>query len=144
MKWRTFASRARYAFGAYAATEGCAFGAHQYRINQMHHAPRRSMEEGFDYDGHFRWFASELRHEPNPRRLFEDAFNAAPIATIPRANALHMLQFYLTARERDEFPDEQYPPEVTREAESLLRRLERRGVRGDCERALPSHASCSL
>ena len=126
MKWRTFASRARYAFGAYAATEGCAFGAHQYRINQMHHAPRRSMEEGFDYDGHFRWFASELRHEPNPRRLFEDAFNAAPIATIPRANALHMLQFYLTARERDEFPDEQYPPEVTREAESLLRRLERR------------------
>ena len=54
------------------------------------------MEEGFDYDGHFRWFASELRHEPNPRRLFEDAFNAAPIATIPRANALHMLQFYLT------------------------------------------------
>ena len=126
MKWRTFASRARYAFGAYAATEGCAFGAHQYRINQMHHAPRRSMEEGFDYDGHFRWFASELRHEPNPRRLFEDAFNAAPIATIPRANALHMLQFYLTARERDEFPDEEYPPEVTREAESLLRRLERR------------------
>ena len=126
MKWRTFASRARYAFGAYAATEGCAFGAHQYRINQMHHAPRRSMEEGFDYDGHFRWFASELRHEPNPQRLFEDAFNAAPIATIPRANALHMLQFYLTARERDEFPDEQYPPEVTREAESLLRRLERR------------------
>ena len=126
MKWRTFASRARYAFGAYAATEGCAFGAHQYRINQMHHAPRRSMEEGFDYDGHFRWFASELRHEPNPQRLFEDAFNAAPIATIPRANALHMLQFNLTARERDEFPDEQYPPEVTREAESLLRRLERR------------------
>lgn len=126
MKWRTFASRARYAFGAYAVTEGCAFGAHQYRINQMQHAPRRSMEEGFDYDGHFRWFASELRHEPNPRRLFEDAFNAAPIATIPRANALHMLQFYLTARERDEFPDEQYPPEVTREAESLLRRLERR------------------
>jgi pimeloyl-ACP methyl ester carboxylesterase len=126
MKWRTFASRARYAFGAYAATEGCAFGAHQYRINQMHHAPRRSMEEGFDYDGHFRWFASELRHEPNPRRLFEDAFNAAPIATIPRANALHMLQFYLTARERDEFPDDEYPPEVTREAESLLRRLERR------------------
>ena len=126
MKWRTFASRARYTFGAYAATEGCAFGAHQYRINQMHHAPRRSMEEGFDYDGHFRWFASELRHEPNPRRLFEDAFNAAPIATIPRANALHMLQFYLTARERDEFPDDEYPPEVTREAESLLRRLERR------------------
>ena len=126
MKWRTFASRARYAFGAYAVTEGCAFGAHQYRINQMQHAPRRSMEEGFDYDGHFRWFASELRHEPNPRRLFEDAFNAAPIATIPRANALHMLQFYLTARERDEFPDDEYPPEVTREAESLLRRLERR------------------
>jgi pimeloyl-ACP methyl ester carboxylesterase len=126
MKWRTLASRARYAFGAYAAAEGCAFGAHQYRINQMHHAPRRSMEEGFDYDGHFRWFASELRHEPNPRRLFEDAFNAAPIATIPRANALHMLQFYLTARERDEFPDDEYPPEVTREAESLLRRLERR------------------
>ena len=126
MKWRTLASRARYAFGASAAAEGCAFGAHQYRINQMHHAPRRSMEEGFDFDGHFRWFASELRHEPNPRRLFEDAFNAAPIATIPRANALHMLQFYLTARERDEFPDDEYPPEVTREAESLLRRLERR------------------
>lgn len=138
MKWRTFASRARYAFGAYAATEGCAFGAHQYRINQMHHAPRRSMEEGFDYDGHFRWFASELRHEPNPRRLFEDAFNAAPIATIPRANALHMLQFYLTARERDEFPDEQYPPEVTREAESLLRRLERRHGLAFLDRDAPS------
>jgi pimeloyl-ACP methyl ester carboxylesterase len=126
MKWRTFASRARYAFGAYAATEGCAFGAHQYRINQMHHAPRRSMEEGFDYDGHFRWFSSELRHEPNPRRLFEDAFNAAPIATIPRANALHMLQFYLTARERDEFPNDEYPTEVTKAAESLLRGLEKR------------------
>ena len=138
MKWRTLASRARYAFGAYAAAEGCAFGAHQYRINQMHHAPRRSMEEGFDYDGHFRWFASELRHEPNPRRLFEDAFNAAPIATIPRANALHMLQFYLTARERDEFPDEQYPPEVTREAESLLRRLERRHGLAFLDRDAPS------
>ena len=40
------------------------------------------MEEGFDYDGHFRWFARELKHEPNPRRLFQDAFNAAPLETI--------------------------------------------------------------
>ena len=84
------------------------------------------MEEGFDYDGHFRWFARELKHEPNPRRLFQDAFNAAPLETIPRDRALHMLQFYLSAREREEFPGGEYPPEVTRQAESLLRVMETR------------------
>ena len=125
MKWRTFASRARTVFGAYAAAEGCSFGAHQYRISEMHHAPRRSMEEGFDYDGHFSWFAREITHEPDPKRLFEDAFNATAIGNIPRSSALHMLQFYLTARERDAFPGESYPPEVTRTAETLLRRLEK-------------------
>jgi pimeloyl-ACP methyl ester carboxylesterase len=125
MKWRTLASRARNVFGAYAGAEGCSFGAHQYKVYEMNHAPRRTMEEGFDYDGHFSWFARELAHEPNPKRLFEDAFNASPIATIPRTNALHMLQFYLTARERDQFPNHVYPAEVTKTANALLRRLEK-------------------
>ena len=82
------------------------------------------MEEGFDYDGHFRWFSRELKHEPNPRRLFQDAFNAAPIETIPRDGAKRMLCFYLSAREREEFPGGEYPPEVTRKAEALLAALE--------------------
>lgn len=85
------------------------------------------MEGGFDYDGHYVWFARELRHEPNPRRLFHDAFNGRlPLEAIPRECAVHMLQFYLTGREREEFPDGAYPPDVVRESEALLKALEKR------------------
>ena len=83
------------------------------------------MEEGFDYDGHRAWFARELRHEPNPRRLFQDAFNDVPVEAIPRDAALRMIQFFLSAREPAEFPDGTYPVEVTRTSERLLRSFER-------------------
>ena len=83
------------------------------------------MEEGFDYDGHRAWFARELRHEPNPRRLFQDAFNDVPVEAIPRDAALRMIQFFLSAREPAEFPDGTYPVDVTRTSERLLRSFER-------------------
>lgn len=85
----------------------------------------RTLEEGFDYDGHYAWFARELRHEPNPRRLFQDAFNAVPVEKIPRSRALHMVQFYLTAREREAFAGGEYPADVVRKSEALLRTFER-------------------
>lgn len=83
------------------------------------------MEEGFDYDGHRAWFAKELRHEPNPRRLFQDAFNDVPVEAIPRDAALRMIQFFLSAREPREFPGGEYPADVTRTSERLLRSFER-------------------
>lgn len=83
------------------------------------------MEEGFDYDGHRAWFARELRHEPNPRRLFQDAFNDVPVEAIPRDAALRMIQFFLSAREPREFPGGEYPADVARTSERLLRSFER-------------------
>ena len=83
------------------------------------------MEEGFDYDGHRAWFAKELRHEPNPRRLFQDAFNDVPVEAIPRDAALRMIQFFLSARELHEFPEGKYPADVTRTSEKLLKNFER-------------------
>ena len=54
-------------------------------------ARRRSIEEGFDYDGHYAWFARELRHEPNPKRLFHDVFNVnlTPQILNPEPETLH-------------------------------------------------------
>ena len=46
----------------------------------------------------------------------------AAVLGIPyvQANALHMVQFYLTAREKDEFEGGDYPAEVVRQSEALL------------------------
>ena len=71
------------------------------------------------------WFAKELRHEPNPRRLFQDAFNDVPVEAIPRDAALRMIQFFLSARELHEFPEGKYPADVTRTSEKLLKDFER-------------------
>ena len=95
------------------------------------------MEEGFDYDGHRAWFARELRHEPNPRRLFQDAFNDVPVEAIEGRGAAHDTIF-LSAREPAEFPDGTYPVDVTRTSERLLRSFERPRTTSDSDRSSSS------
>ena len=82
-------------FSAYVFSESLSFARHQKRVHDMENAPRRVLDPSIDLKKHLKWFAKELKAQPNPRQLFRDLFNDAEIERIPRNRAVYALCFFI-------------------------------------------------
>lgn len=110
----------------YAVSETVSFARHQKRIYDMENAPRRVLDPSIDLKKHLKWFAKELKAQPNPKQLFEDLFNDAEIETIPRNRAVYALCFFMTAKESWEYETNTYPRQVIEAADNILMNMEER------------------
>ena len=111
-------------FSAYVFSESLSFARHQKRVHDMENAPRRVLDPSIDLKKHLKWFAKELKAQPNPRQLFRDLFNDAEIETIPRNRAVYALCFFMTAKESSEYETNTYPRQVIEAADKILMNME--------------------
>ena len=105
-------------------SESLSFARHQKRVHDMENAPRRVLDPSIDLKKHLKWFAKELKAQPNPRQLFRDLFNDAEIETIPRNRAVYALCFFMTAKESSEYETNTYPRQVIEAADKILMNME--------------------
>ena len=110
----------------YAVSETVSFARHQKRIYDMENAPRRVLDPSIDLKKHLKWFAKELKAQPNPKQLFEDLFNDAEIETIPRNRAVYALCFFHDGEESWEYETNTYPRQVIEAADNILMNMEER------------------
>ena len=110
----------------YAISETLSFARHQKRVHDMENAPRRVLDPSIDLKKHLKWFAKELKAQPNPRQLFQDLFNDAEIERIPRNRAVYALCFFMTAKESSEYETNTYPRQVIEAADKILMNMEER------------------
>ena len=105
-------------------SESLSFARHQKRVHDMENAPRRVLDPSIDLKKHLKWFAKELKAQPNPGQLFRDLFNDAEIETIPRNRAVYALCFFMTAKESSEYETNTYPRQVIEAADKILMNME--------------------
>ena len=118
-------SIAVYGASLYVIMEILAYAKWRHRVYWLTHLKTPCLD-GKPLEKYEEFFCRNMLTQPRPKEYFESIFQA-PLHLISRERAVHLLCYYMTMREMEDYPQHMYPTSVLNKSIHILEVMENNG-----------------